>query len=390
MPKGAVQRSIESTDAPPAYAPPPSQVTLPQQGEASSSQLIAPTSSNSSISRTPAIQKLPEDQAKQNLAQFGSPYATNADWSPSEQELRLRKLPSLAFTMRLQQRFAKKTADIFNPPCPSLQRPVPNNISEANFHPYQCLGRGDLAADGFKSTFLGAVMTPRDVSTADWFRFLQDLTVASRLSGPQEALAGITPVTKRLSLPGFLVTKLIRYSVIRKREPLIFDTVEEWNARFFSTRGIDVFIHNGSERLTSTTVGGAIPPLEAKFWRNSSNAAQLVATYSDSDSDFEDGYGGGSMAGVTSSSSSSSRQGKLAQRENALNQRQMLVMQQRGKRRGRGDEKIMMLAVAHRSRASEPGPALLAEAILSEDQQEVELPIYSNPPKDKSTFSEKS
>lgn len=118
---------------------------------------------------------------------------------------------------------------------------------------------------------------------------------------------------------------MIRYSVIRKREPLIFDTVEEWNARFFSTRGIDVFIHNGSERLTSTIVGGAIPPLEAKFWRNyTTNGAQLVRTYSScSDSDYEDGTGG-SSGGLMSR-----REGKLAQRENALNQRRLLVMQQR-------------------------------------------------------------
>lgn len=163
--KESVQRTIEEADAPPAYLPPPRAI-LPQEREAESSQLITPiASSTSTSSRTQAaaaaIQKLPEDQAKQSIAQFGSPYATNSNWSPSEKELRYRKLPLLAFTMKLQQRFAKKSIDIFNPPCPSLQRSVPINITETKFDPYQCFGKGDLAADGFKSTFLGAIMTPR-------------------------------------------------------------------------------------------------------------------------------------------------------------------------------------------------------------------------------------
>lgn len=50
----------------------------------------------------------------------------------------------------------------------------------------------------------------------------------------------------------------------------------------------------------------------------------------------------------------------------------------------------MMLAVAHRTRASEPGPALLAEAVMSEDQREVELPLYNDPPQEMSKLSEMS
>jgi hypothetical protein len=348
-----VERASTADDAPPAYADIPAPVL--------SNTASASSSSSASKSRARHVHSLPEDQAKRSLSSFGNPYATNATWSPSEQDARLRKLPSLALTMRLQQRFVRKAGDIFDPPCPSMQRTVPNNASKDTFfEPYQCLGKGDLASDGFKSIFIGAIMAPRDISSADWFRFIQDLSVASRLSGAQEALAGITPISKRLLLPGHLVTKLIRYSVIRKREPLIFETVEEWNARFFSVRGVEVFIHNGLERLTGTEVGGAIPPLEAKYWKNNSKAPQLVDAYADSTntSDEEDTkYGRGN--------------GEKSQ--GSIQQRREIRLQRRDQRRQRsnadhnGSDKIMMLVVAHRKPASEVGPAVLAQAVLTKD-----------------------
>ncbi|UZJ52003.1 hypothetical protein CBS101457_001323 [Exobasidium rhododendri] len=315
-------------EAPPAYAQP--------------TPSSAPMLSNETLE-----QHSSGDRAKQSLARFGNPYATNTTWSPSTRDGKLRKLPSLDLTMRLQQKFARMSGDNFSPSSPSMRRPVPTiAVMGTDFEPYQIQGKGDLASDGFQSTFLGVIMAVRDVSSADWFCFVQDMTVASRLSVPQEALAGITPITKRLSLPGHLVTKMIRYTVVRKREPLIFKVVEEWNARFFAFRGIDVFIHNGTERLTATAIGEAIPPLESKYWKN-------LQGYQDD--------------------------GRVSAR----------YLERRTKQRGHQKEQqsnanyynnkkadIMMLVVAHRETTSGSGPAALAQAVLSTENGPSLPPTY--------------
>lgn len=231
---------------------------------------------------SPSFQPMPtigEEEAKASLTRFGSPYATNAHWSPSQRDAHLSKLPSLAITMRIQQRFARQAGDIFNPPCPSFQRPVwrsPRMLPP--FAPIRCKGKGEMAGDGFEAVYPGLIMTQHDVSSADWFRFLQDLDVAGRLSGVQEAIAGIAPITMHLGATGFLVTKLIKKSMARKKEPLIFETVEVWNASFFAARRLDVYIHNGKERVTATQVGGMIPPLDVRLMTAAEQASEAHET----------------------------------------------------------------------------------------------------------------
>ncbi|UZJ53119.1 hypothetical protein CBS101457_002439 [Exobasidium rhododendri] len=225
---------------------------------------LPPTSSSSSSSSRAPVVSLPDEQCQAAIAQYGSPYATNEDWRPSQTfEPRLSKIPALGIGMRIKQRFARKAGDIWNPPAPSFVRGIPVRLSNTPFAPIHCKGAGELASNGFDPIFPGALMGAHDVSAADWHRFLQDLEVAGRLTGGQGAIANIAPLTMHMGVTGYFVTKAITKGMARKKEPVVYETLEEWEQRFFLPRGLDVYICNAEARLTATSVGGRIDSLPA-------------------------------------------------------------------------------------------------------------------------------
>ncbi|PWN86933.1 hypothetical protein FA10DRAFT_189992 [Acaromyces ingoldii] len=263
VPMGWAPSSAQSSLPPPA-----SHSRISSPGYASSSSYAsAPSDAASSYVSAPSYAStisISAEQAQAAIERFGSPYATNADWRPSAHlEPRLSVLPSLGIGTRIKQRFARSAGDIWNPPCPCFVRAVhPGAIHRGSaFQPVRCKGKGELASDGFEPVFPGNILGPRDVSAADWHRFLQDLEVSGRLTGAQEVIAGVAPLTMHMGATGYFVTKAIKKSMARKREPVIFETVETWNERFFLPRGLDVYIRNKTERLTATSVGGLIAPL---------------------------------------------------------------------------------------------------------------------------------
>lgn len=92
-------------------------------------------------------------------------------------------------------------------------------------------------------------MVPHDVSAADWFRFLEDIVVSAKLSGAQNVISNVAPITMHLGATGYFVTKAIQNGMAKKKEPAVFETVEVWNQRFFTARGLDVMLVKEKERL---------------------------------------------------------------------------------------------------------------------------------------------
>ncbi|CEH18394.1 Protein of unknown function DUF4646 [Ceraceosorus bombacis] len=95
-------------------------------------------------------------------------------------------------------------------------------------------------------------MVDHNVSIADWARFLEDIEVAGRLSGGQRILTDLVlPTTAHLGAAAFFVSRAIQRSMKRKKEPVVLGTIEEWAESFFAPRGLDVYVAQGQERLTS-------------------------------------------------------------------------------------------------------------------------------------------
>ncbi|KAJ1017734.1 hypothetical protein NDA16_005053 [Ustilago loliicola] len=149
---------------------------------------------------------------KTALSQFGSPFARNAKWRPSQQDALLTHLPQLELELRIKMHFSGPSvtppsfARRFNSlhPAASLQF-EPVYIRSAN----KKEAHKQLLADGFQPVYPGRLMVQRDVSAADWGRFLEDLTVAGKLTGKQSLISNVAPITMHIGVTGFLVTRAI-------------------------------------------------------------------------------------------------------------------------------------------------------------------------------------
>lgn len=66
---------------------------------------------------------------------------------------------------------------------------------------------------------------------------------------------------------GYFVTKAITKAIGRRNEPLVTETIETWQERFFGPRGLDVFAVQEGERVTGSHVGIAPKPLSSELFR---------------------------------------------------------------------------------------------------------------------------
>lgn len=92
---------------------------------------------------------------------------------------------------------------------------------------------------------------------------------------------------------GYFVTKGISKAFARRSEPLVIETIETWQERFFGPRGTNAFVVYGDQRITAAYVGGIPEPLPAD-WQSGPDTSrsegnldeyQSSDSHSDSDSD---------------------------------------------------------------------------------------------------------
>ncbi|GHJ88678.1 hypothetical protein NliqN6_5080 [Naganishia liquefaciens] len=227
---------------------------------------------------------------QQALQRYGNPLAHNAEWSPTQQDYNALVLPTIDLTMRLKARFAGRGPDqVFDKPPVSFSRPRnPGAFQPRPFAPWSCrsVGKGKIAGEGFKGTYAGDIMVPHDVSAADWFRFLEDIVVSAKLTGAQQVLSNAAPIAMKMGVTGYFVTKAIQNGMMKKKNPAVIETIEVWNQRFFTARGLDVMLIKGKERLTGLTPGGPIPQSGSTIAAvEAATAVQREGSSTDSSSD---------------------------------------------------------------------------------------------------------
>ncbi|TKY88271.1 hypothetical protein EX895_002623 [Sporisorium graminicola] len=193
------------------------------------------------------------------LAEYGSPYAHSKDWRASPSDLELTGFPEQKLMLRVKQRFSRSPGDVWSKPAPSFGRPPQQGWSYAAFQPFSLPASGEQLADGFKPLYPGRILANHDVSAADWCRFLEDLSVAGRMTGAQQVISNFAPVTAHLGATGFLVTKALQKRMKRGKEPVITETVEMWEQNFFLPRGLDVYVRDTEGRMTARAPGDQVP-----------------------------------------------------------------------------------------------------------------------------------
>lgn len=217
------------------------------------------------------------------LAQYGSPFAYSKDWRATPSDVELTGLPQQKLALRIKQRFARSPGDVWSELPPSFGRPPQQGWSYAAFQPFSLPVAGEQLADGFKPIYIGRVLADHDVSAADWARFLEDISVAGRMTGGQQIISQVAPITMHLGATGYFVTKAIEKRMKNKKAPVIAETIEMWQQNFFLRRGLDVYVQDTTGRITGYAPGQPLPG------SNSAKPVELEAqSGDDSDDDSSD------------------------------------------------------------------------------------------------------
>lgn len=227
----------------------------------------------------------------QRKAAFDNPLASNAEWSPAREDWDMYSLPKVDIMLRVKARLNRKAGNPFDPPPRSFQR-APRLAAHAR-RPFEPIilksdGKTGLIGAGFKPSYVGPVLAAHDVSAADFHRFLEDIFTAGKVGAGGQVVAGVAPVTMHLGVTGYFVTKAILKGMCRRNEPLVVDTIETWQARFFGPRGLDVYVVQNGVRCTARSVGCGPGPLSGEVAR----AADAVSGASDKKRKHKDKNGG--------------------------------------------------------------------------------------------------
>lgn len=198
----------------------------------------------------------------QNKARFDNPFAHNDDWAPTLEDQQLRQLPKIDFSLRVKARLSRSAGKPFDPEPRSFQRP-PRVSAAQPFRPIvlESDGKTGLIGAGFRPNYFGPLMTAHDVSAADYARFLEDIFTAGKVSGAGQVVANVAPITMHMGITGYFVTKAIVKGMARRNEPLVIETIETWQERFFGPRGLDVYAVSKGERATAKHRGLNPEPL---------------------------------------------------------------------------------------------------------------------------------
>lgn len=232
-----------------------------------------------------------------NNNQFGSALAHNPSWSPTGEDYAAVNLPKVGFRLQVESRLKRKAKAPFDQLPVSFLRPVPSIPQAAihNFRPivHQPDSKWDIIGRGFKLKYNGRLLAPLDVSAADYARFLEDIVTAGRLSGVEQLISNLAPLSMHMGATGYFVTKGINKAFARRGEPLVIETIETWQERFFGPRGIDAFVVYGDERITAAYIGGVPEPLPVD-WRSGPDTSKSEGNFdtyqsSDRDSDSDSG-----------------------------------------------------------------------------------------------------
>lgn len=271
-----------------SYAPPPARISPPPPSAAR----ISPTGVDDDGSPQGSIYA----QAK---AAYDNPLAHNDEWAPTQADYALRALPKIDFMLRVKSRLSRTAGQPFATEPRSFRRQAPRTPT-APFAPIilQPDGKDGLIGAGFKPNYFGPVLAAHDVSAADYARFLEDIFTAGKVSGGGQLVANVAPITMHMGVTGYFVTKAIVRGMARRNEPVVVDTIETWQERFFGPRGLDVYVVAKGERATARHMGVTPEPLSPEVARltgseprsDNRNTRRHSSSSSSSDSEPERSY----------------------------------------------------------------------------------------------------
>lgn len=140
-----------------------------------------------------------------------------------------------------------------DPPPDCFSTPSPLRIRSRDFPPFSIPSLSDKLTDGFRVLYPRNLLEKHGITREDWVRFLQDLTIATRL-----AAQGLSAVSSRVPVKPFathgpFITRLpgVAYDATFQRSPLeeARALISVWNESAFERRKLratlQVKVHDG-------------------------------------------------------------------------------------------------------------------------------------------------
>lgn len=169
------------------------------------------------------------------------PYSSLPDTSPPKWEPRFDDL-----TAESHQRLSIESRQPLDPPPECFSIPSPRRIRSHNFLSFTISSLSHKLVDGFCVLHPRGLLEEHGITKEDWVRFLEDLTIAARLSAQRLSAVGSRIPAKPFHLRGpFIINFRVAYDAAFARTPLqeVGALIAVWNESAFERRKLRVTLH---------------------------------------------------------------------------------------------------------------------------------------------------
>ncbi|KAL4073613.1 hypothetical protein J3A83DRAFT_2574499 [Scleroderma citrinum] len=131
-----------------------------------------------------------------------------------------------------------------DPPPECFSAPSPLRVRSRDFPPFRIPSLSDKLVDGFRVLYPRDLLEKHGITREDWTRFLEDLTIAARLSTQGLSAVGSRVPVKLLPARGPFITRLpgAAYDAAFQKSPLeeVKALITIWNECAFERRRLRV------------------------------------------------------------------------------------------------------------------------------------------------------
>lgn len=161
-----------------------------------------------------------------------------------------------AFFESMQRKLSTKSTrnPLTNPP-DCFERPAQFSAPPQPFSTFYIRSLGKHVDKGFPKGFPSAQLSSHDINAEDWTQFLDDLAYTGKLTGVQNVVSTVFPVTRYVGFIGHTITRVIEDGMKKGKHGKIATLVDIWNTVFFNQRGVNIVLLHGTTRISG-------PPIE--------------------------------------------------------------------------------------------------------------------------------
>ncbi|KAI6016181.1 hypothetical protein EDC04DRAFT_558885 [Pisolithus marmoratus] len=162
-------------------------------------------------------------------------------WQPQFEDLTVTSL----------QRLSTESRRPLDPPPECFSTPSPLRIRSHDFLSFTIPSLSDKLLDGFRVLYPCDLLEKHGITRDDWVRFLEDLTIAARLSAQgRSAVGSRIPPTVFPTHGPFIVRFGVVYDAVFARSPLreVRALLSVWNEGAFERRKLRVSLHVREDR----------------------------------------------------------------------------------------------------------------------------------------------